>query len=542
MSNKSLARVWPAFTLRRVRRAAIILGVVFGVAVASQTIGLLKTYPDAADRGQLIQSLGSSLGLQIMFGSNEHLTNSIASYATWRVLGILTIIGSVWALLTTTKLLRGEEEGGRWELLLAGPTGNRRATAQVLIGMLAALFIAFIIGGLGIWAAASDPAVGISLSGAIAYAFTMLLGASLFAAVGALTSQLAGTRQQAGLIGAVFLAACFMLRAAANTVHDLRWLQYINPLCWIDNVLPVTEQHFIWWLPVVALIAAIAGLALFLAGKRDLGASYIKEKDSGRAHRLLLKNQFLFGFRTSRPLMAGWLVGLTFMSALFGFLATTGANAIQSSNSLSQAVGKLTQQQMQVNSTKLFLGMVFFILAIVVMSMLSTAITAIRREEAESRLDNLLVRPVARWAWLSGRVVFVVLLAVLAAGVLSVVPWLTGLTHRSGVAYSDFLAAGVNVLGPGLLLAGLGIAVYGWRPRLTGAALFGIIGWGFLLEILGSVIKLNHWILDSSILHHMAAVPAVSPHWPTTIALISLGLAAAIVGVLGFAFRDLQTD
>ena len=43
---------------------------------------------------------------------------------------ILSVIGGVWALLTATRLLRGEEEEGRWELLLTGQTTRLRAAAS----------------------------------------------------------------------------------------------------------------------------------------------------------------------------------------------------------------------------------------------------------------------------------------------------------------------------------------------------------------------------------------------------------------------------
>ena len=47
----------------------------------------------------------------------------------------LMILGAVWGLLTSTRLLRGEEDSGRWELLLAGQTTRRGAAVQALGGL-----------------------------------------------------------------------------------------------------------------------------------------------------------------------------------------------------------------------------------------------------------------------------------------------------------------------------------------------------------------------------------------------------------------------
>ena len=42
----------------------------------------------------------------------------------------MIIVGAIWGLLLATRLLRGEEDAGRWELLLAGRTTRRPATVQ----------------------------------------------------------------------------------------------------------------------------------------------------------------------------------------------------------------------------------------------------------------------------------------------------------------------------------------------------------------------------------------------------------------------------
>ena len=47
----------------------------------------------------------------------------------------LMVLGAVWGLLISTGVLRGEEDTGRWELLLAGHTTRRGAVVQALGGL-----------------------------------------------------------------------------------------------------------------------------------------------------------------------------------------------------------------------------------------------------------------------------------------------------------------------------------------------------------------------------------------------------------------------
>jgi ABC-2 type transport system permease protein len=104
---------------RRAVRSGALWGFIFAGFVAAQILAYTSAYPTPAARDQLVTAFGGNLGLSALLGK-AHAINTVAGYASWRVLGILTILGSVWGLLTSTRLLRGEEDAGRYEMLLAG--------------------------------------------------------------------------------------------------------------------------------------------------------------------------------------------------------------------------------------------------------------------------------------------------------------------------------------------------------------------------------------------------------------------------------------
>lgn len=62
----------------------------------------------------------------------------------------------------------------------------------------------------------------------------------------------------------------------------------------------------------------------------------------------------------------------------------------------------------------------------------------------------------------------------------------------------------------------------------------------FLVEILGAGLGVGEWVLQLSVLHHMARAPAESVSWGGLVALTVLGVASAMVGAWAFA-RDLVT-
>ena len=120
-------------TARRAVRSGVIFGYVFGVAIASSAIGYTRFYKTAAQRDALAAAYGSDKATSALFGPAPQL-QTVAGFTVFKISMTLILLGAVWGLLTSTRLLRGEEEAGRWELLLAGPTTRRAATVQVLGG------------------------------------------------------------------------------------------------------------------------------------------------------------------------------------------------------------------------------------------------------------------------------------------------------------------------------------------------------------------------------------------------------------------------
>jgi ABC-2 type transport system permease protein len=102
--------------------------------------------------------------------------------------------------------------------------------------------------------------------------------------------------------------------------------------------------------------------------------------------------------------------------------------------------------------------------------------------------------------------------------------------------------ASINAMPAALFTLGVGVFVFGFWPRLTSMAMYAIVAWSFLMEMIGSAIQLNHYLLDTSLLHHVALAPAVDPNWHTAGILAGTGLLLTIIGALTFRVRDLATE
>src|SRR6266511_4497223 len=174
---------------RRAGRGGLLWGGVFGLMVWSLATQFAKEYPTAADRARLVATMGADVGSQAIFGPAHHL-DTVAGYTAYHAVGVVGLVIAVWGLLAATRALRGEEQAGRWELLLAWQTTRRRAAAAAIGGLG--------IGLLVLWTVTAAAAVAIgrgadppfSARASLFMAIAAVAATAMFMAVGALCSQL----------------------------------------------------------------------------------------------------------------------------------------------------------------------------------------------------------------------------------------------------------------------------------------------------------------------------------------------------------------
>lgn len=520
---------------RRAIRSALACGGAFALYVVASISGYLSTYKTVASRQQLARALAPNVGLRALIGPARHL-DTAAGFASWRCLGVLSLVGAAWGLLAATRLLRGEEDAGRWELLLSGRTTRLRAAAQAMVGLGGGWALLFVLTALATVVDGRQPKPALSVSSSVFFAASVTAAAAIFLAVGALTSQLAATRRQAASLAGGVLGVAFVLRMVADSGSGLRWIAWLSPLGWVEELRPLTGSRPVLLVPIIALVSCSFGLAVWLAGARDLGASVFPDSSSARPRLRLLSSPAALAVRLVRAVAVGWIAALSLGGLLFGVVAQSAANATAGSATVQRALNRLGGRQ---GGAAAYLGITFLLVATLVGLIACGQVVATREEEAEGRLDNLLVRPSGRSTWLAGRLGVALCVLVLGGVAAGLAAWLGAATQHSGIAFGTLVEAGVNTVPPAVLLLGVGTLVHAGAPRLAGAVAYGLMAWSFLIEFIGSVVKMSHWVLDTSVLFHVAPAPATSPHWASAAVLVALGVLTAMAGGVLFNRRDL---
>jgi polyether ionophore transport system permease protein len=509
----------------RVRTASFAF--LFAAVAVANVAGYRKTYPTPAERLRLAAGFGGNKALRLFYGEPHDLA-TLGGYASWRIGGTLALFAAFFGLLSAVRALRGEEDSGRQEIAAAGAITRGGAVAARLAA------IALTIGALWLADLAGLAGGGLPLGGSAYLALATATVAAVYAAIGALASQLMPTRRSAlELAGAVF-GVDFLLRIVADTAGE-PWLHWAGPLGWAEELQPFAgPQPLVLLLPVAAAAGLLAA-ALALDRRRDLGGATFKPHDDARPRLALLRSPLLLALRSERIGLSVWALATGGAALVVGSLSKSVAAAF------TPAIRKELKRigELQVATPAGYIGLTFLIFVFATSLFCCSQIAAVRSEEAEGRLETLFALPHGRTRWLTGRVL-------LAAGGAVLICVLVGLGSAAGarivgarVAVGRLLEAGLNCLPASMLFLGLGLACVAVAPRIGAGLAYGLVSAAFVWELFGALLAAPPWLLGVSPFHHVGLIPAQPFRPAAAAAMLGIGVASALAGIGLFRRRDL---
>ena len=523
-------RAIAALTVRQTRRATALL-MTAGIAyMALEVVSFRTAYPDGVSPLQF-QMFEDNPAIRMMQGVPVAL-DTPGGFAVWDGGWILQLILAVWAILTTTRLLRGEEDLELTDLLLAGPVRASAATITVLsvLGCVALL--------LGSVVAATMAVSGTGLTG------SLLLGAALagvtatFVSAAAICSQLVDVRRRAAALTAGVLAVSYVLRMVGNSTDARSWVRWFTPLGWLDLLKPYGAPDLRALVPLLVAPVLLAAVAVLLRAHRDTGGALLS-RESGRAARLrYLGGPTAFAWRSNRGVLLGWAAGLAAFAAVMGALIGTMMEWLAGDESYQQLMASIG---FDAALTSLgFLAMMASMFGVAVGLQVAWRLGSARAEEESGRAATILAGPVSRLRWLGGHAALALLGGLLLIVLSGAALWLgVLLSGAGGITLDDAMKSVLNTVPVVVLVGGLAVACFGLLPRATTALPATLTVVLYVLAVLGPALHCPAWVLDLSPFTHLAWVP-MTP-WAATsgIVMTLVGLVLVVVGLVAFQRRDI---
>ncbi len=272
------ARALARRTFRDARVRTIAFGYLFALYAYIQPVGYRHAYPTLSDRLAFAHSFAGNDALRLFYGyPYDPLT--VSGYSAWRVGGTLAILAAVFGLLAAVRALRGEEDTGRMELVLALAVGRRTTYLSAMAAIGAGVLILWLAESVGFIAG------GLPVGGSAYLALATVSVVPVFVGVGALTSQLAPTRRVALELGGAVVGLSLLLRVIADTAHGAGWLRWATPLGLGRGAAPIHGPAS------AGPRASSAGqhrcmllLAARIAAVRDIGTGMLPAREGAEPH------------------------------------------------------------------------------------------------------------------------------------------------------------------------------------------------------------------------------------------------------------------
>ncbi len=527
--RRGTGRSVAALTSRLTRRGALLVAVATGVYVVIEVVSYGVAYPDAASRARLA-AFGDDPAIRIMQGV-PHAVDTVGGFVVWDAGWILQVIVAVWALVVTVRVLRGDEETGRSELVLTGPIRAGRA----LLAQLAVLVLACLVVGVTIGLAFS--LAGAAVHGALLFGAGVAGVASFFVAAAAVSAQVFVARSRAVSTSAFLLGAAVLLRMVANSADSRAWVAWLTPLGWLDQLRPFADDRW----PVLAVPVGAVGVLLVVAvvlrGARDTGAGLVRGRERRRPRLWGLGSPIAFAWRTNLGVLVGWVVGIAAWGFVIGLLVRSVADFIAVDPGYRDLLAGLGVRLADIPRTFVAMGAV--VTALVIALFAAWRVGSAWSEEATARLEHLLTRPVLRRRWLGGHVALLAVSVVLLSGVSATAMWLGGIVTGADLSLTDAAASTFNTVPAIAVFAGLAVLVYGFAPRVTVAVTASAAVAAYVLQVVGPMLEWPEAVVGISPFRHLEAVPVDPFGLPAALVMVAIGLVSTVAGVAAFERRDL---
>lgn len=510
--------------LRRDRIIMPVWVIVLGGSFSSVGKSISSLYGTAAERAELATSMNANSSVRAMYG--PVFGDSVGGLVSWRMLAFGAALAAVMSLVVVVRHTREEEETGRQEMLSSAMVGRRAPlTAALLAALIANAALALVI-------VAGMAGSGAGGAGAIALASAVAGVGALFACTAAIAAQFTESARLAKGLTAAVIGAAFVLKAAGDSATDdgssvLTWL---SPLGWAENVRPYEAER--WWvlLLIAGAVAAQCAVAYALAGRRDVGMSFLATRPGPARGRI--STAFGLAVRLQRGALLGWTVSFAVVGFVFGGLTGGAADLVGDNEKTKEIFERMGGQS---GLTDAFLASMVSVLGTVAALYTVSSVLRLHGEETAQRAEPVLAGGVGRTRWAAGH-----LLIAFGGATLIMTAGGLGLAAGYGHELPAVLGASLVQLPAVWLLGGTTVLLYGALPKAAAAG-WGLTGLCLALGWIGPALDLPQPVMDLSPFTHLPKLPGAGMEWGPVVLLTAVAAVLVAGGLATLRRRDLLT-
>ncbi len=518
-------------------------------------LGLFAAVDFAESTPTTIAALGSIAHL-FRFLGDPYAIQTPEGFITYRIMELFVPLGiSFWPILAAARLVRGEEERGTMEVLLATPQSRTRLLLEKAGALLLALLLIAVLFALGLVAGEARLEGHADVVRALLAGLNLSLLAFFFSMVALLLSQFTTSRAAAAGWTSGLLLLAMLLDSTGRLING-SWVQYLSPFYYYNlnrPLIPSFPDQPLAALLLLGLSLLCAGTSLVLFARRDIGRpAFLWQRTYAHGNHQALRSLSqaeravstrgvgLHALATGGWSTFWWGLGVVFVCVYCLVIALSS----QVFNKLIQETPLLRQLffDTPTSSNAAVLGTFLFTFmpALVVIFALTLALKWAADLE-NGRLELILATPNSRLRILLERFGANVLV-VLLAPILTWFAILIGaqLAHLA-VDQGRIFAASFNMFPMALITIGL---VYSQAGRLRYTAVLGLlsayIALSFMQELLEGMIPMPSWVMSLSIFHLYGNPIFLGVNWNNFLAMTAVAIVLLVISLLQFRSADIE--
>ncbi|HUJ76032.1 MAG TPA: ABC transporter permease subunit, partial [bacterium] len=211
-------------TLRESRVAVLGWGAGMGLLMFELLATVNSLVSNAANASVL-----TSVTASFAWAGDPVALNTAAGYATWKT-AVMLPLTAIWALIAGSRILRGAEERGSMDVLLAQPRGRLRVAVESLLAVWVALLGQGLLVALITFGGGASAHAGVAFGASLLFGLNLALTCGVFASIALLIGQFTVERTAASGITGGLLFFFIMLDMLHRVVPGTDWLSHLSPI------------------------------------------------------------------------------------------------------------------------------------------------------------------------------------------------------------------------------------------------------------------------------------------------------------------------
>jgi ABC-2 type transport system permease protein len=513
--------------LRRDRVRLAVWIVSLAAIAYSSVAGVQSLYETEADLAAYARTAGDNATV-IVFNGPAYAIDTYGGRTIFELSTQMAIAVAVLALLTVTRHTRAEEESGRAELLRSTRMGRHAQLAGVAI---VASLVSVVV---GLSLTACLVAAGLPSTGAIAFGAAMAALGICFVGIGAVAAQLTQHSRAASGIGLAVLGVAFVVRAIGDT--GPAWLSWLSPIGIAQGTRAYAGERW-FTIPLLILLAVALGAgAVALARHRDLGAGLLPDRPGPPVAGRCLSGPIGLSVRLQRGMVLAWSSGLLLIGIAMGWMASSANDFIADNPDIAEI---FVEQGVDIVDS--FLATMLLMFSLIACGFALQSVVRLRTEESAGRAELTMIAGVRRRTWPLAHLTVTGLGTVVVIGALGLG---VGIGHAADTGdlgqIPRLTLASLAHVPAVLVLAGIGVALFGWSSRAMVAA-WAPLPFVLVVGMFGDLLDVPGWVSSISPFSHVPEVPARPFDALPELVMLAIAAACLLAGMLGWLRRDVTS-